>query len=142
MSQKFAHLDADRVVIGFYDDAIHCETGWPEEAEPISDETWIALHDGQTDGMLMALNEDGSPDLRERPPPADDVVAANERARRNAALTATDWVVARQEEHILLGTAEENAERFKAFATFRQALRDVPQQPGFPHNIEWPAEPV
>jgi hypothetical protein len=141
MSQKYATLDADRVVIGFYDELIN-GGGIPDEAVEISDETWMALHNGQRDGKLMALAEDGTPDLRPLPPPPDDVMAANERARRNARLTATDWVVARQEEHILLGTAEENAERFKAFATFRQALRDVPQQPGFPHNIEWPAEPV
>ena len=28
-----------------------------------------------------------------------------------------------------------------AWATYRQALRDVPQQTGFPTDINWPAKP-
>jgi hypothetical protein len=28
-----------------------------------------------------------------------------------------------------------------AWAAYRQALRDVPQQPGFPWNIQWPRRP-
>jgi len=28
-----------------------------------------------------------------------------------------------------------------AWATYRQALRDVPQQSGFPDNVTWPEEP-
>jgi hypothetical protein len=27
------------------------------------------------------------------------------------------------------------------WAPYRQALRDVPQQPGFPENITWPTKP-
>lgn len=27
------------------------------------------------------------------------------------------------------------------WAVYRQALRDLPQQPGFPFDIEWPEEP-
>jgi hypothetical protein len=141
MSQKYAHLDADRVVIGFYDDWIHAETGWPEEAEPITDETWTALLDGHGEGKLMALNGDGSPDLREQPPPPDDLVAAQARAQRNAALDKSDWIIARQEEAILTGTAQDNAEHFNAYVKYRQALRDVPQQEGFPQKIDWPVDP-
>ncbi len=29
-----------------------------------------------------------------------------------------------------------------AWATYRQALRDVPQQPGFPETILWPEKPL
>lgn len=28
-----------------------------------------------------------------------------------------------------------------AWATYRQALRDVPEQEGFPDNTQWPPEP-
>lgn len=28
-----------------------------------------------------------------------------------------------------------------AWATYRQALRDIPEQEGFPDNIQWPPEP-
>lgn len=29
-----------------------------------------------------------------------------------------------------------------AWQAYRQALRDVPQQPGFPDNVEWPVPPA
>jgi len=28
-----------------------------------------------------------------------------------------------------------------AWATYRQSLRDIPQQAGFPTNVVWPVEP-
>jgi len=28
-----------------------------------------------------------------------------------------------------------------AFRVYRQALRDIPEQPGFPFDVEWPTEP-
>lgn len=28
-----------------------------------------------------------------------------------------------------------------AWVEYRQKLRDVPQQAGFPHEVDWPAEP-
>jgi hypothetical protein len=30
----------------------------------------------------------------------------------------------------------------QAYRDYRQALLDVPQQEGFPHNIVWPTEPI
>jgi hypothetical protein len=33
------------------------------------------------------------------------------------------------------------AEQQQALAAYRQALLDVPQQSGFPHNVTWPAKP-
>jgi hypothetical protein len=139
---KYTELDADRFVIGFYADDIHGEAGTPDQAEPISDETWETLLNGQSDGKRMRLNQDGSPDLVDPPPLTADQLAANARAQRNAALAATDWIVAQQQEHILNGTAPADPARFKAYATYRQALRDVPQQTSFPHEIAWPAEPA
>ncbi|WP_233854166.1 tail fiber assembly protein [Paraburkholderia sp. HD33-4] len=140
MSQKYAHFDADYFVIGFYDDEIHGDA-IPERAVKISDETYAALLDGQASGKRMKVTADGSPELVDHPPPPDDVLAAQVRAQRNAALAETDWTVAQQQEHILNGTTPDNPERFKAYATYRQALRDVPQQVGFPREIDWPAKP-
>lgn len=34
-----------------------------------------------------------------------------------------------------------SAERKAAFATYRQALRDLPKQEGFPDNFNWPPSP-
>jgi hypothetical protein len=30
---------------------------------------------------------------------------------------------------------------FPEMATYRQALRDITLQPGFPHNVTWPTKP-
>ena len=141
MSQKYAHLDAERRVTAFYDAVINGD-GIPDDVEEISDETWGTLLDGQSAGKVMALNTDGTPELREQPPPSDELLAAQARAQRDALLTATDWVITQQQEKSLTGAGGMSEERFTAFADYRQALRDVPQQPGFPASIDWPEKPA
>jgi len=56
--------------------------------------------------------------------------AAAVRADRNARLAATDWT------QIADSTADK-----AAWATYRQALRDVPSQAGFPQSVTWPQQP-
>ena len=55
------------------------------------------------------------------------------RQTRDAKLGLSDWMVVRASEG---GTAVPSA-----WATYRQALRDVPAQGGFPNTITWPTEP-
>lgn len=52
------------------------------------------------------------------------------RAHRHNLLLSCDWVV--------LPDAGFSKEQMKVFLEYRQKLRDIPQQPEFPHNIEWP----
>ena len=59
---------------------------------------------------------------------ATEVVAANVRAERDALITKTDW------------TASTDVTMTTAMTTYRQALRDIPSQAGFPHTITWPDE--
>tara|TARA_Y100000114_G_scaffold77272_1_gene70983 strand:+ start:1395 stop:1892 length:498 start_codon:yes stop_codon:yes gene_type:complete len=56
-------------------------------------------------------------------------LAATERAKRTALLMETD--------HYALA----DVTMPDAMKTYRQALRDVPQQAGFPSNITWPDKP-
>lgn len=56
-------------------------------------------------------------------------LAADARATRKTALEATD--------HYGLSDVTMS----DAMTTYRQALRDVPQQEGFPNNITWPTRP-
>ena len=56
--------------------------------------------------------------------------AAAVRADRNGRLAATDWT------QIADSTADK-----PAWAAYRQALRDVPLQAGFPQNAIWPQKP-
>ena len=53
------------------------------------------------------------------------------RNRRDQLLTATDWTQAKDIPDAVSSK----------YATYRQALRDVPQQSGFPENIVWPVKP-
>mgnify|MGYP000813610819 CR=1 FL=1 len=55
------------------------------------------------------------------------------RARRDRLLAATDWAV--------LPDSPLDAQSLEAVKTYRQALRDVPQQDGFPADIQWPELP-
>ena len=36
---------------------------------------------------------------------------------------------------------ERQREAIKVWATYRQALRDIPNQEGFPTDVAWPAKP-
>lgn len=60
----------------------------------------------------------------------DDEVAERVRAERNKKLADSDWTQ-------LADSTADTA----AWGTYRQALRDVPSQDGFPHNVTWPTEP-
>lgn len=59
------------------------------------------------------------------------VKAARVRAQRNQLLKDSDWTQGRD---IPDATAT-------AWAIYRQALRDLPQQEGFPTDITWPQQP-
>lgn len=71
-------------------------------------------------------------DTHLNPPPVPPT-AEEARAQRDALLTACDWVAIRANE---LGEPVP-----QEWADYRQALRDVPQQSGFPENINWPSAP-
>jgi len=59
-----------------------------------------------------------------------DLGAANKaRRKRNDLLAETDW----------MGMSDVTMSA--DWATYRQALRDVPAQAGFPHTIDWPSKP-
>ena len=59
---------------------------------------------------------------------ADAEKALDVRAERDSRLVTTDWTASTD----ITMTAEMTA--------YRQALRDVPAQPGFPSTIEWPTK--
>jgi hypothetical protein len=56
------------------------------------------------------------------------------RMQRDGMLAACDWTQ--------LPDASEAAVDVPAWAAYRQQLRDVSEQAGFPWNIQWPDEPV
>lgn len=78
----------------------------------------------------MALSEawQGDVTVEEVPETADEI-----RARRDRLLAATDWAV--------LPDSPLDVQSLEAVKTYRQALRDVPQQEHFPGAITWPRMP-
>lgn len=69
--------------------------------------------------------------IEEEPQP--EIMSAEEeiRANRNGLLAASDW------------TQVDDAKVDKvAWAAYRQALRDITDQAGFPHDVVWPTKPT
>jgi hypothetical protein len=61
---------------------------------------------------------------------ADEQRAIAARAERNAKLSASDWTQ----------VADAPVDK-QAWAGYRQALRDITAQAGFPWNVQWPEQP-
>ncbi|MFP4895833.1 tail fiber assembly protein [Paraburkholderia sp. EG304] len=137
MGQKHAHLDADRIVIGFYDEDIHGENV-PGDAVAITDDTYTMLLDGQSNGKRMSVDESGGAVLLDQLRPTDEQLAISVRAQRDVLLHETDWITTRQSEVKPPPIPETE---YQAILAYRQALRDIPQQAGFPLDIDWPQLP-
>ena len=59
--------------------------------------------------------------------------AAEAREKRNALIAETDFMA--------MPDYPLDAEKKAAVLAYRQALRDVPEQAGFPRQIDWPVKP-
>ena len=71
-------------------------------------------------------------------PVGDELLTDEDRAeaareRRDQLLADTDY--------LLMPDYPLGADELEAVKAYRQALRDVPEQPGFPGAIEWPERP-
>jgi hypothetical protein len=65
------------------------------------------------------------------------------RSQRNSMLSATDWIVIRhRDQGDAGGTPSLTSAQIGNVLAYRQALRDVPQKPGFPATVTWPAVPA
>ena len=84
-------------------------------------------------GVLVDLSADEIAIIDARKKQAEENLAtelANEaRGKRNVLLAETDW------------TASSDVTMSDAMKAYRQALRDVPAQEGFPTDINWPTKP-
>lgn len=91
----------------------NCTRVWPTRSEAGWVETW---------SVTTASPEDIAARTSAK--------AAEVRARRNDLLAQSDWTQ--------VADAPVNKE---AWATYRQALRDITAAPGFPGNVDWPSAP-
>ena len=97
-------------------------------AEQDSSDNWVQKWSEQD---MFADTEEATKSEQETAYQAqlDAAAASVARSERDAKLTETDW----------MGMSD--VTMLADWATYRQALRDVPAQSGFPNSITWPDEP-
>ncbi len=61
------------------------------------------------------------------------ILAELARGKRDELLRASDY--------IMMGDYPADEGTRVKYAEYRQALRDITAQPGFPYNVEWPEKP-
>ena len=83
----------------------------------------VAPKDTDVGGIAIYLTDDEY----------DTVLAASARQKRDRLIAATDYLVTPD--------YPIESDRLAAVKTYRQALRDVPEQSGFPRSITWPKKP-
>jgi hypothetical protein len=96
-----------------------------------------------SDGQVVRWNGAGwesvppeqLPEADDAPTPAHDP-AEQVRAERDRRIEAVMWRVQRFESETRLGLTP--TDDIAALDAYVQALRDVPQQAGFPESVEWP----
>jgi hypothetical protein len=115
---------------GFYLYEVHGEN-MPEDKVEISDTYHHELLEGQSTGLMITANEAGYPVLVERSEPTLEEYSWYVRHQRNDLLKNSDWT---QLPDIPPSTKE-------SWAAYRQLLRDVTEQSGFPTNVQWPEAP-
>lgn len=67
------------------------------------------------------------------PEPTEQELASRVRSQRDAKLSATDYLI--------VPDYPISPEDLEAVKVYRKALRDIPEQSGFPKNAQWPVEP-
>ena len=89
--------------------------------------------DGSQDAFIpigMAPISEAEADALRYPEPAPEEKASAIRQQRDALLLATDYMM--MSDYPMSEPARENLK------VYRQALRDIPEQPGFPDEVAWP----
>lgn len=105
----------------------HPHYGWiPYTLDPSDTDMTV-----NNDSLLAAMSENG--DVAAYVPPTqeelDATLARKARRERDILLAQSDWM------------ASQDRTMSQAEKDYRQALRDIPQQTGFPTNVVWPTKP-
>lgn len=121
----------DDAELTFYDNITHIEASGETPAKYTYDEYRLCVR--YRDSLIPSIDANvaawlaaaKSADYAER--------AVEVREKRKALLSECDWT---QTVDAPLSDAQK-----AAWAAYRQALRDIPEQPGFPYSVEFPKPP-
>ena len=108
----------------------HPDHGWiPYTIDPEDQDTTI-----DNDAVLALIGGNFTAYVAPTQAELDAALASEVRADRDGRLADVDAIAGNALRWADLTSAEQ-----AEWSTYRQALLDVPQQAGFPHNITWPA---
>lgn len=100
-----------------------------DDCVEVLDEEWVALLEKQATGKIIKPDDNGYPIVMQYTP-SDGELAREMRNKRDSLLAKSDWTQ--------LQDARLSPDEKTAWQTYRQALRDVPQQLNFPQEVIWP----
>lgn len=124
---KLARFDENGRPVAFFDPELHYPNEDLSDTVPIDDEIWMEFLNNpgtrRWDGQKAVPCE----------PPAPAITWEIIRARRNELLAMSDWTQ--------LPDAPMDHSLRKAWARYRQALRDIPQTFLRPEDVVWPSPP-
>lgn len=86
-----------------------------------------------TRGDCSIQQVDGGYQIIQNPEPDDSMVAKAIRDKRDNLIGETDYY--------LMPDYPSNPQNLEELKVYRQALRDVPKQEGFPRDVHWPDVP-
>ena len=118
-----------KTTTGFYKPEIHGNS-IPTDAVEISDESYRSLFTQQAEGKQIVSDADGYPIAITRPiitPTWEQI-----KAQRDKLLQQCDWTV----------LPDSPVSNQSDWLTYRQSLRDIPQDFTTPEEVVWPTVPV
>ena len=122
------------------DDDLQHQAGYPDSILEINIEDNVSwnthyVRNGQVFAMPTKPDGEHAFNYETRAWQQDAQKQGNEiKILRNALLTASDWTQ--------IPNSPLSTEKQAAWATYRQELRDIPAQSGYPYNVVWPVAPT
>ncbi len=104
---------------------------WPADGIEVSSELHAQIFEQLGSGKMLGVDASGKPCAIDAPAPSMEELATAYRRKRDYLLSDTDWTQ---------GSDVPESTRTK-YTVYRQVLRDIPQQAGFPVAIQWPMKP-
>lgn len=125
----YAHIDENNQILGWYNDKYHDEI--PEPNIEVSEEVW----QNACANAHNKINKNGTTEIFDFRPEEEILEEKTQQilSERNFLLTESDWTI--------LPDAPFTAAKKKKWKEYRQALRDITKQKGFPENVVFPEKP-